>query len=392
MIFRKISLSDFRNIESLEIVPGEKVNIICGENAQGKTNLMEALWLFTGAKSFRQTKDSESIRFGAEKANLKADFFSENREQNAEISFLPQKAMKKNGIDIKTSAEYAGTVGGVVFSPSHMNLFRDGPKERRRLIDTSLCQLYPKYLSVLADYKKVLDQRNTVLKDAKYHSGLIDMIDIYDEQLARLGGTIIRTRVSYCESLNKKASEIYKGMSAGRENFAAEYLTTVLSENEHADSSLSTGDWAQKFYNSLLQSRNYDFEHGSTSVGPHRDDLEVTLDGMPVRSFGSQGQQRSCILSLKLGEAKMLGEAMGEPPLILLDDVMSELDSVRREYILNSIGESQIFLTCCDKELFSGLEEGKVFIMEKGKASPERGGGISEGNDGRVFESLIPIK
>lgn len=367
MIFRKIELSDFRNIESLEIIPGEKVNIICGENAQGKTNLMEALWLFTGAKSFRQTKDFEFILFGKEKANLKADFYAEHREQNAEISFSPQKSMKKNGIDIKTSAEYAGTIGGVVFSPSHMNLFRDGPKERRRLIDTSLCQLYPKYLSVLSDYKKVLDQRNTVLKDAKYHSGLIDMIDIYDEQLAKLGGTIIRTRINYCEALNKKASEIYKGMSAGRENFSAQYFTTVLSENEHADSSMSTADWAKKFYDALQKTKNYDFEHGSTSVGPHRDDLEVTLDNMPVRSFGSQGQQRSCILSLKLGEAKMLGEAMGEPPLILLDDVMSELDSIRRDYILNSIGESQIFLTCCDKELFSGLEDGKVFKMEGGK-------------------------
>ncbi len=367
MIFRKISLSDFRNIESLEMEPGEKVNIICGENAQGKTNLMEALWLFTGAKSFRQTKDSEFIRFGKEKAKLYSEFYSEHREQTAEIVFSPSKTMKKNGIDIKSSAEYAGTVGGVVFSPSHMNLFRDGPKERRRMIDTSLCQLYPKYISVLGDYNKVLLQRNTVLKDAKYHSGLLDMIDIYDEQLARLGASIIRTRVNYCESLNKKAENIYKGMSGGREKFSAEYVTTVLPENEHAESSLSTADWAQKFYEALQSSKNYDFEHGSTSVGPHRDDLEVTLDEMPVRSFGSQGQQRSCILSLKLGEAKMLGEAMGEPPLILLDDVMSELDSIRRDYILNSIGESQIFLTCCDKELFSGLSEGKVFTMKSGK-------------------------
>ena len=367
MIFRKLELSDFRNIESLSMEPGEKVNIICGENAQGKTNLMEALWLFTGAKSFRQTKDSEFIRFGKEKASLRADFFAEHREQNAEITFAPSKSMKKNGIDMKSSAEYAGTCGGVVFSPSHMNLFRDGPKERRKLADTSLCQLYPKYISVLSDYNKVLLQRNTVLKDAKYHSGLIDMLDIYDEQLARLGGSIIRTRVNYCESLNKKAAEIYKGMSAGREEFFAEYKTTVIPENEHADSSLSTADWAEKFWNALRENRNYDFEHGSTSVGPHRDDIEVTLDGMPVRSFGSQGQQRSCILSLKLGEAKMLGEAMGEPPLILLDDVMSELDSIRRDYILNSIGESQIFLTCCDKELFAGLEDGKVFTMEKGR-------------------------
>lgn len=367
MIFKSLELKNFRNIESLSMNPGEKVNIICGENAQGKTNLMEALWLFTGAKSFRQTKDSEFIRFGEEKASLKADFYAEHREQNAEINFSPSKSMKKNGIDIRSAAEYAGTCGGVVFSPNHMNLFRDGPKERRRLADTSLCQLYPKYLSVLSDYNKVLLQRNTVLKDAKYHSSLLDMIDVYDEQLARLGASIIRTRVNYCESLNKKAAEIYKGMSAGRENFFAEYKTTVLNEDEHAESSLSTAEWAQKFYDALQNTKNYDFEHGSTSIGPHRDDIEVTLDGMPVRSFGSQGQQRSCILSLKLGEAKLLGEAMGEPPLILLDDVMSELDSIRRDYILNSIGESQIFLTCCDKELFSGLSEGKVFTMEKGR-------------------------
>ena len=367
MILKKLELSDFRNIEKLEMYPGEKVNIICGENAQGKTNLMEALWLFTGAKSFRQTKDSEFIRFGKEKALLKADFYAEKRDQNAEIVFSPSKGMKKNGIDIKSSAEYAGTCGGVVFSPSHMNLFRDGPKERRKLIDTSLCQLYPKYISVLSDYNKVLLQRNTVLKDAKYHSGLIDMLDIYDEQLARLGGSIIRTRIGYCESLNKKAAEIYKGMSGGREIFCSEYKTTVIGEDEHAENGLSTADWAQKFYDALKNTRSYDFEHGSTSVGPHRDDLEVTLDGMSVKAFGSQGQQRSCILSLKLGEAKMLGESMGEPPLILLDDVMSELDALRRDYILNSIGESQIFLTCCDKELFSGLSEGKVFTMEKGK-------------------------
>lgn len=184
MIFKKIELSNFRNIGALSLCPGEKVNIICGENAQGKTNLMEALWLFTGAKSFRQTKDAEFIKFGEAKALLKADFFAEGRDQNAEISFSPQKSLKKNGIDIRTAAEYAGTVGGVVFSPGQMNLFRDGPKERRRLMDTSLCRLYPKYLSVLADYKKVVDRRNAVLKDSRYHSGLTDIISIYDEQPA----------------------------------------------------------------------------------------------------------------------------------------------------------------------------------------------------------------
>lgn len=353
------------------MLPGEKVNVICGENAQGKTNLMEALWLFTGAKSFRQTKDSEFLRFGEDSAQLKADFFAGGREQNAEITFNPNKSIKKNGIDIRTAAEYAGTFGGVVFSPGHMNLFRDGPKERRRMIDTSLCQLYPKYLSVLADYKKVLEQRNAVLKDARFHSYLLDMLEVYDRQLSNLGGSIIRTRVRYCESLGKKAEEIYRGISGGREKFFSEYLSTLLSENEHASSETSAADWANIFYDKLNESRAEDMEKGVTSAGPHRDDVEVTLDEMPVRAFGSQGQQRSCILSLKLGEAKMLGEAMAEPPLILLDDVMSELDSLRRDYILNSIGDSQIFLTCCDRELFSGLSGGKVFNMCGGKVKEE---------------------
>ena len=367
MIFRRLELSSFRNIKSLSMEPFEGVNIICGENAQGKTNLMEAMWLFTGAKSFRKTKDSEFIKIDEETASLYADFSAEGREQNAEISFFPSKAMKKNGIDIKSAAEYAGTCGGVVFSPGQMNLFRDGPKERRRLADTSLCQLYPKYISLLADYKKVLGQRNAVLKDARFHSALLDMIEVYDAQLARLGGSILRTRINYCESLNKKAAEIYAGMSGGKEKFAAEYLSTCFEQGEHADSGMSTAELAQKFYDKLYVSRGTDIEHGATSVGPHRDDIEVTLDSLPVASFGSQGQQRSCILSIKLGEAKLLGEAMGEPPLILLDDVMSELDSRRREYILNSIGESQIFVTCCDEGLFSGLSEGKVFHMKGGE-------------------------
>ena len=368
MIMKKLELSDFRNIEKLSMEPFEKVNVIYGENAQGKTNLIEALWLFTGAKSFRQTKGNEFLRFGAETALLKAEFFSEGRDQNAEIRFSPTRTLKKNGLEMKTAAEYAGTCTGVVFTPSQMNLFRDGPAERRRLADTSLCQLYPKYISMLADYKKVLEQRNTVLKDAKYHSSLLDMIDVYDSQLAKLGGAITKARVNYCKSLEQKAQEVYEGMSSGREKFSAGYVSTVLNEGESAEG-FTASDFAARFFEKLAAVRSYDMEHFVTSVGPHRDDIEVCLDGLPVRAYGSQGPQRSCILSLKLGEAKMLGETMGEAPLILLDDVMSELDFTRREYILNSIGESQIFLTCCDKDLFKGLKDGRTFRMERGNLS-----------------------
>lgn len=367
MILRELHLENFRNIESESICPGEKVNIVCGENAQGKTNLMEALWLFTGARSFRQTRDSDFIRFGCESARLSARFLSEGREQTAEISFSPQRTVKKNGIEIRTAAEYAGTVGGVVFSPAQMGLFRDGPKERRKLIDTSLCQLYPRYLSVLSDYRKVLEERNALLKDARLHPSILEILDVYDTQLSNLGGSIIRTRTGYCESLDRAAGGIYAGMSGGREEFSSAYAPCIIPEGERPDPKASSAEWAERLREALVRSRGDDIEKGVTGTGPHRDDVEVCLDGMPVRSFGSQGQQRSCILSLKLGEAKLLGAAMREPPLILLDDVMSELDGQRRDYILNSIGESQIFVTCCDRELFSGLSEGRVWTMEKGK-------------------------
>jgi DNA replication and repair protein RecF len=204
MIFRTLSLENFRNIESLSFSPGEGVNVIWGDNAQGKTNLVEALWLFTGAKSFRRPKDAELVRFGAEYAALRASFFSEGRDQTAEIAFSPSRSMKKNGIEIRSPSDYAGTCGGVVFSPEQMNFFRAGPKERRRLIDTSLCQISPKYLSVLSDYKKVAEQRNSLLKDTKSHAQLLDLLDVYDEQLARLGGILTRARVRYGRSLGRK--------------------------------------------------------------------------------------------------------------------------------------------------------------------------------------------
>lgn len=371
MIVKELEVKNFRNIKKLSLFPGEKVNIICGENAQGKTNLMEALWLFTGAKSFRQTKDKDFILFRKEKAELYAKFIAEGREQTAKIEFDPKRIISKNEIEMKSAAEYAGTCGGVVFSPNHMNLFRDGPSERRRLLDTSLCQLYPRYLDAMVKYKRILEQRNALVKDIRFHTELLDMLDIYDFQMMEIGAFILHIRERYCEKLNEKAAVIYEGMSGGKEKFNAEFRPSIFRDHMHLVKNPDIGLWKDVYKVALQKNRDYDIEHGVTSQGPHRDDIDITLDGNSVSAFGSQGQQRSCILSIKLAEAKILGEAMGEPPLILLDDVMSELDFTRREYILNSIGDSQIFLTCCDKELFSGLKDGKVFIMEKGAVTEE---------------------
>jgi len=367
MILTGLEAEGFRNLDGVDFRPGPGVNIICGDNAQGKTNLMEALWLFTGAKSFRGAKDAELVAFGRERAVLRASFFGGGREQEAEISFSPQKAMKKNGIPVTRPADWFGTMGGVVFSPLQMSLFKDGPKERRRLMDTSLCQLSPKFTRALADYGRVLIQRGSLLRDMYEHPQLSEMLDVFDGQLASLGGYVVRTRVRYAAALAEKAEEVYAGISGGREKFGARYCCSFLPEGETPQRDMSAAGWAELFLTELREHRDRDVRLASTGTGPHRDDLDVTLDGEPVRAYGSQGQQRSCILSIKLAEAAMLRDTLGEAPLVLLDDVMSELDDSRRRYILNSIGESQIFLTCCDAALFSGLRDGRVFRMEDGR-------------------------
>lgn len=370
MIISSLTVKNFRNIEHIELAPTPGVNIIAGDNGEGKSNLAEALWLFTGTKSFRGSKDSELIKLGTERAELKASFISEGREQNAEIIFSPKKSIKKNGIVIKTPADYFGTCTGVCFSPLQMGLFKNGPVERRHLMDTSLCQLSPKFSRALIDYSKILMQRNSLLKDIFSHRELYDMLDIYDSQLSNVGAYIAKSRAKYVYRLNEKAKEIYEGISSGKEEFSSLYRCSFLEESEMSTES-SLSQWADALKKKLEENRKHDIINGATGVGPHRDDLAVYLDNLEVKPFASQGQQRSSILALKLSESKLLGEAMGEAPLIILDDVMSELDAQRRGYILNSIGESQIFLSCCDESLFSSLEGGKVFHVKQGAICTE---------------------
>ena len=367
MRISRLHLEQFRNIESLSVFPCETVNIFYGDNAQGKTNLLEAIWLLSGAKSFRGAKDADLIRFGESRALIESDFFCAGRQQTSKIQLEGKKTAWLNDIRQDSITAFAGIFTTVVFSPSHLGLVKDGPAGRRKFLDTSICQITPRYIGMIGQYQRILLQRNTLLKDISYASALLDTLDIWDEKLSALGGVIIRMRMEYTRRLQKEAEDIYKGISMERESFSLDYRPFELPVQEGQ----TQREISSLLLEKMMQNRSEDLRSGSTGIGPHRDDLEISINGRSVRSFGSQGQQRSSVLALKLAESRCIGDILGERPVILLDDVMSELDQNRREYLLNHLTGSQIFITCCDKGYFSRLEGGRVFRMEHGQLEQE---------------------
>ncbi|HCC35888.1 MAG TPA: DNA replication and repair protein RecF [Ruminococcaceae bacterium] len=352
----KIELENFRNIEKCGFEPGEGVNIIYGENAQGKTNLLEAVWMFTGMRSFRGAKDSELVSFGKERASAEIAFFSQGRRQSAELKIKSKRELCKNGVAVKSPAEMAESFPAVVFSPAHLMLVRGGPAERRRFLDTALAQLRPKYAGLLLEYKRALDQRNALLRDAPGHTELFDMFELFERRMAETAAKIINYRLRYIAALNETAPAVYGGLSRGRENLSAAYSFEI-----------PDGGAVEFIISALAESREHDIRTGWTSVGPHRDDLVLSVDSLSARQFGSQGQARSAVLALKIAEAVILGRFSGEKPAALLDDVMSELDAGRQEYILNHIEGWQIFITCCEPETVKRLMGGKAFKMDQGR-------------------------
>jgi len=367
MYIQEISLHDFRNIESCRLIPCRGVNVICGQNAQGKTNLLEAIWLFTGAKSFRMAKDAQMIRWDSPYADLNLSFFSEKREQTARItiSAAERKKIWLNEIEKKSASALIGNFCAVVFSPAHLSLVKGAPAERRRFLDTAICQLHPTYIQTLAGHQRALAQRNALLRDVRYHSELIDTLDYWDSQLVLYGTQIFLRRHQFIRDLSIKAGKIYRGISSDREELTLGYHSVFLPQEETDENSPDFYKEAAHRYEQMLRAgRRQDLVTGTTAVGAHRDDLLLRLDGMPAREYGSQGQQRSTALALKLGECDLFGEALGEAPVILLDDVMSELDDRRQKYILQNIKDRQVFITCCDGSLFAH-SRGACFFRAK---------------------------
>lgn len=359
MIFKKLTLKNFRNFDEQGFEFDSGMNIIFGQNAQGKTNILEALWLFTGAKSFRGSKDSELVKFENQKATIKLDFFDDGRDQECLINIEKGRTAVLNGVDEGNASAIAGKIYAIVFSPNDLNIIKDGPAFRRKFMDTCLCQLYPKYISISRRYLKALDQRNSILKNLKFNPNMEEFIEDFENELAVCGSEIIGYRKRFIENLNLYLPEIFKGLSDGKEIISAEYEA-------------SAGDGEEEYRLNLKKSRFEDMQTLSTSIGPHRDDLVIKINGISARSFGSQGQKRSAALALKLSESAVISKITGKTPVALLDDVMSELDISRQNYILNHIKGWQVFITCCDIANTLGLENGKIFEIENGTLKEKR--------------------
>ena len=359
MIVNSLCLKNYKNILNMTLCFDEKINVIYGENAQGKTNILEALWLFTGTRSFRSVKDADQIMFGKNKGEIEVKFSSAGREQTQKIIFGEKKESFKNDIKQSSVSSFSGNYYAIIFSPEHLSLIKGGPAERRSFVDGALCQIKPKFGEYLSKYKKNLIQRNALLKDYRFNSSIEPLLEIFEENLAQIGTQIIIQRLKYLEVLKKEAKEIYFGISSKKEEIDIKYIPSFEFKNEE--------DIKENFRVALKKSRDEDALSLSTSTGPHRDDIEVEINGISARKFGSQGQQRSCVLALKLGEASVLKNKTGEMPIALLDDVMSELDESRQDYILQKIEDWQVFITCCDPNTILRLKQGKAFHIKSGE-------------------------
>ncbi len=361
MTVNSVNIKNFRNIADLSFTADNGVNVIYGENAQGKTNILESIWLFTGCKSFRGAKDNELIKFGEDFAKINLNFSDNSREKKSEIIIADKKKNAfLNGVSLRSTAELIGSFYAVIFSPVHLSLIKDGPSARRKFLDTALCQLKPSYAEHLAGYKRALVQRNALLKDLHLNSELYDMLDTWDDQLARYSACVIKERLQYIDLLSEYSKSIYSGISENKEKFSVFYSKKI-------DKDISLKDIYLSEIENLKSSRKEDIFSKTTTVGPHRDDLEILINDVSARSFGSQGQQRSCALSLKLGESEIIKKVTGETPVALLDDVMSELDEKRQDYVLNHINDRQVFLTCCDPSQVLRLCGGKSFLIKDGE-------------------------
>ena len=350
MIVLNLECKNFRNLEDISITPCESMNVICGENAQGKTNLIEAIWLFTGAKSFRGGKDKDFVKFGLQKAVCNLSYKSEGIENNAKIEIADKRTAFLNENKQKSVSSLAGKFNAIVFSPNDLSLVSDGPSKRRRFIDTAIGQIYPTYIKILKDYTRAVTQRNQIIKDFKYDSTLSVLLDVFETEIAENGVKIILLRKRYLDALGEFLPSLYDGISKGKEILETNYICTC----------------GEDLLENLKTCRKDDMYSGVTSVGPHRDDIEFKINGISARSFGSQGQKRSVALAVKLAEAEVIRKKTGECPVILLDDVMSELDKTRQNFVLNHIEGMQSFLTCCDESNIENLKSGKKFIIRNG--------------------------
>ena len=365
MILKSVALSHFRNYSDLYLEFDQGTNILYGDNAQGKTNVLESVYVSGTTRSHKGSKDKELIQFGQEEAHIRTMVEKKGKPYQIDMHLKKNrsKGIAINKIPIRKASELFGILNIVFFSPEDLNIIKNGPSERRRFLDFELCQLDKIYLFHLTNYNKILSQRNKLLKDVNFKPELKDTLSVWDAQLVSYGTKIIAARKEFITQLNEIIFGMHKKISGGKEELLVSYEPDVEEGQLEVE---------------LLRNQEKDLKFGMTSVGPHRDDMCFLIHGIDIRRFGSQGQQRSCALSLKLSEIELVKSSIQDTPVLILDDVlchMSELDSSRQNFLLNSIHDIQTIITCTGLDEFvkNRFEVNKVFKVKNGTVKAENG-------------------
>jgi DNA replication and repair protein RecF len=360
MYIKYLQLVNFRNYRELAVELNENTNIFIGDNAQGKTNILEGMYYCSIGKSFRTSKDKELINWNGKEAYIKSYIVKDGLDKKIEIKIFKEgrKGVNINSIRINKLSDLVGVFNVVMFSPEDLKIIKESPSFRRKFLDMELCKISRKYYFNLVQYNKVLAQRNTLLrKENKIQDGIFD---VYDAQLSKYGSNIIAFRNDYIRQLNKKGKSIHCDITSGIEKIDIKYITSVKDLN----------NIYQNLLDAFARHRKVDLDRRTTSCGPHRDDFNVSINGIDVRNYGSQGQQRTSVLTIKFASLEIIKDITGEYPVLLLDDVLSELDENRQKYILNSIEKIQTVITC------TGIENIKKYINNKNQMFKVRNGAI----------------
>ena len=364
----RLELEGFRNYgrEAADFDP--RCNVICGENAQGKTNLLEAIVYLSRGKSPRARTDREMIGFQEESARLLAHVHSREREFQVQADLFRgrRRRITVNQVPVKTNAALGEVYRTVLFQPEDLTLIREGAAARRRFLDTALCQLRPRYAAALAGYERAREQKTRILRDCDQRPGLLEALPEFNEQMIRLGAALIQYRHQFCLRLAETAAACHRECSGGKESLELQYQTISSVEDPGADA----GTLAEQLRRHMESHREAELAPRLCLSGPHKDDIFVTIDGREARQYASQGQTRTAALALKLAEREIYKNAAGEYPVLLLDDVLSELDPKRQEFVLNRLGSAQVFITCCEEDRLPSLLGGRVFHVERGRILP----------------------
>lgn len=363
MALNSIELRDFRNYVNLKLDFEPGVNLIVGDNAQGKTNLLEAISYLGSGKSFRAQKTGEMIRFGADFADIEGKIYSQDREQTVRwvlFSGSRPRQLWRNGVKKKTAADISGVMSTVLFCPEDLMVLKSGASARRRLGDHALCQLRPNYDAALTEYNRILETKNRILKDHKDNPAVLEILPEYNTRLCQVGALLISYRARFFEGLGKAASVYHGQFSGGNEEFSLSYKTVSTVRDTFAPVAELVSDLQAH----LESHYRAELDSCQCLTGPHKDDFSVALNGIDLKDYGSQGQTRTAAISLKLAQRELMKRENGQEPVLLLDDVLSELDPGRQDFVLNQIVSGQVFITCCEPGRFTKL--GKTIEIEKG--------------------------